>query len=242
MLKNRISKDKESKLRKDKETKLFSMNQIKMGKLGLAMAVAGAVVTGGLANQRGLATRSVLGFAMAPRLLDADLELIQAQIVFRHGARSPFQDSPDAPKIWAADLRANAAHMPSSFQLIDYSTGAKLPLSHALEGSAGVADRSLSEEKSLGGGLKCGMLTQPGFEQACMLGKQLHESYVRTGFVTSPEQVLLRSSLTARTMETLFGCISGMFSTPSSFVYPVVVGKKGQVLSLLALPAQEYKY
>ena len=66
MLKNRISKDKESKLRKDKETKLFSMNQIKMGKLGLAMAVAGAVVTGGLANQRGLATRSVLGFAMAP--------------------------------------------------------------------------------------------------------------------------------------------------------------------------------
>ena len=25
---------------------------------------------------------------------------VQAHVVFRHGARSPFQDSPDAPKIW----------------------------------------------------------------------------------------------------------------------------------------------
>ncbi len=66
---------------------------------------------------------------MAPRLLDADLELVQAQIVFRHGSWSPFQDSPDTSKIWAADLRAKAAHMHSAFQLIDYSTVAKLPLS-----------------------------------------------------------------------------------------------------------------
>lgn len=156
----------------------------------------------------------------------------QAQVVFRHGARSPFQDSPDAPKIWTSDLRAQAARLASTFQLVDYGSGVHLPLSHALGGSAGAADRSITEAKTLGGGLNCGMLTQAGFEQALELGDKLNKLYVETGFVPSLAQsgdVLLRSSLTARTMETLFGCVCGMWpnEVKSLEQYPVVVGKKG---------------
>lgn len=156
----------------------------------------------------------------------------QAQVVFRHGARSPFQDSPDNPRIWTSDLRAKAARLSSTFQLVDYSSGAHLPLSHALGGSAGAADRSITEAKTLGGGLNCGMLTQPGFEQALDLGGKLRKHYVDTGFVPSVAaqgDVLLRSSLTARTMETLLGCVSGMWPNEVENLenHPVVVGKKG---------------
>ena len=41
--------------------------------------------------------------------LTADvLYVTQAHVVFRHGARSPFQDSPDAPKIWVATCPSRA--------------------------------------------------------------------------------------------------------------------------------------
>jgi hypothetical protein len=202
-------------------------------KLALGAATAAAAASGVLAVSSPGAPGSLLGFAGAPRmgLPQAELELVQAQVVFRHGARSPFQDSPDAPKIWTSNLRANAAKLTSTFQLVDLESGAHLPLSHALGGSAGTADRSITEDRTLGGGLNCGMLTQPGFEQAEDLGNLLRKSYVDTGFVPTlaTGDVLLRSSLTARTMETLLGCVTGMWPNELKDLqqHPVVVGKKG---------------
>ena len=182
---------------------------------------------------------------------------VQAHVVFRHGARSPFQDSPDAPNIWvrqgafsalpamlhasraeraavtdirlvrcqAPDLRAKAARLPLKLQLIDYATGEKLPLAHILGSNAPLG----LSEKSLGGGLQCGMLTVAGLDQAHELGHRMGEIYVKSGFVHYVTDVQLRCSLTPRTLETLFGCLSGMFPFDCQFpdVHPVIVGKKG---------------
>ena len=204
-----------------------------MRRITFAAAVAGAAVSASSASY-GEARPGLLGFSAAPRMQAlvpqaSELELVQAHVVFRHGARSPFNDSPDAPGIWAPSLRAKASKLPQTFQLVDSVSGAKRPLSHAMGGSAGAADRSITEERALGGGLNCGMLTEPGLEQARLLGKRLREAYVETGLVSEPGEVLLRSSLTARTIETLFGCVTALFpeAVAAGKTFDVVVGEKG---------------
>jgi hypothetical protein len=121
-------------------------------------------------------------------------------------------------------LRAKAARLPSKLHLIDYATGDKLPLSHIMGSSAPL--EGLSHEKKLGGGMQCGMLTAAGLDQAHELGQRLQEMYVKTGFVRSAADMRLRCSLTSRTLETLFGCLSGMFPGDPDEC-PVVVGKIG---------------
>ncbi len=54
-------------------------------------------------------------------LPSVDLELVQVQILFRHGARAPFHDSPDSPDIWATHLRADLTNAPS-IELRDVET------------------------------------------------------------------------------------------------------------------------
>ena len=210
-----------------------AMRRQSMRRITFAAAVAGAAVSASSASY-GEARPGLLGFTAAPRMQAlvpqaSELELVQAHVVFRHGARSPFNDSPDAPGIWATSLRAKASKLPQTFQLVDSVSGSKRPLSHAMGGSAGAADRSISEERALGGGLNCGMLTEPGLEQARLLGKRLHEAYVETGLVSEPGEVLLRSSLTARTIETLFGCVTALFpeAVAAGKKFDVVVGEKG---------------
>ena len=50
-----------------------------------------------------------------------DLELIHAQVFFRHGARAPFSDSGDFPLIWNRKLQADPRSCPP-IRLLDLST------------------------------------------------------------------------------------------------------------------------
>jgi hypothetical protein len=56
----------------------------------------------------------------------ADLELIQIQAFFRHGARSPFHDISIAPDVWKTELRADTSRLPS-ISLIDLETNTPAP-------------------------------------------------------------------------------------------------------------------
>ncbi len=67
-----------------------------------------------------------------------DLELIQVQVLFRHGARAPFRDSPDALDIWKTQFRADMTNAPSiMIALFDIEEGTPVPQTAARNLNAG---------------------------------------------------------------------------------------------------------
>lgn len=82
---------------------------------------------------------------------------------------------------------------------------------------------------NLKGGAGRGVLTKAGLLQGVELGSVLRERYMTSngGLVKSADDVLLRCSLTTRTVETLQGVLQGAFPNDRSRTFDVLVGKRG---------------
>ena len=153
----------------------------------------------------------------------AHLELVHAQVLFRHGARAPFQDSPEDPKIWRATLRSDVGSLPSLI-LQHLRTGERVDASMLRNSNFSPT------ENLLGGGLEKGTLTDAGIRQARSLGRRLGERYRAAGIVAGhhEKEVLLRSSFTKRTVETMQGVVAGMFPDNATAPMRVLVGSNGE--------------
>ncbi|KAJ1480228.1 histidine phosphatase superfamily [Baffinella frigidus] len=185
----------------------------------------------------------------------ADLDMLQAQVVFRHGARSPFSDSPEKPGLWHEKLRTNLGDLPpagmkhlttkedvdakglrnSTFE-VENLKGGSSGLRNSTFGCENHIDfedafdfwlrNSTFDSENLKGGLEKGTLTDAGVRQARALGGVLGERYRAAGILGAPlaeGEVVLRSSFTKRTIETLQGVMSGIFPADALERKPIVV-------------------
>jgi len=139
-----------------------------------------------------------------------------------HGSRTPFEDVDphpnDNPNVWSRALVA------------DLSRHAKVSLTDMDSGEA-ADDRPAKGEPTnrLRGGAGVGVLTKAGLVQGVELGTILRERYMGDGgLVQSADDIVLRCSLTSRTVETLRGVLTGIFPKDAARTFKVDVGKKGK--------------
>jgi hypothetical protein len=118
------------------------------------------------------------------------------QILFRHGARAPFRDSPEAPDIWKTHLKADLTNAPS-IELRDIEN--RTPIQRKVLHDSSNNDGKLRKYpflcaakgtgltpclRTVGGGLPVGALTQTGMDQAVELGGLIRSRYLQQpGFI-----------------------------------------------------------
>ncbi|KAF6037657.1 ACP6 [Bugula neritina] len=137
--------------------------------------------------------------------------LIQSQVVFRHGARTPIRLTPGIKEA-SYDRRSFQAILPHTdfdFDIVD------------LEDNPAVGfDKSpvnkRYESTLLKGGMLGGQLTSVGMTHCYNLGLDLRRRYIHKHKLLqnefNAEDVYLRSTFIKRTLESLQGVVAGMFS------------------------------
>ncbi|CAG5121599.1 unnamed protein product, partial [Candidula unifasciata] len=138
--------------------------------------------------------------------LPQQLQLIQVQVMFRHGARTPLHLIPKIPE----------ANYDPEFLLKEHQASL-FPYERLLYGSGVPIDWSGYEQRltqmPLKSGVPAGALTTPGKDQVYVLGQKLQNSYREklNLAIYDPRDVLVLSSNIRRTVESARGVLAGFF-------------------------------
>ncbi|XP_061415781.1 lysophosphatidic acid phosphatase type 6-like [Lethenteron reissneri] len=128
------------------------------------------------------------------------------QVVFRHGARTPLSRVSHLPEVdWPPSMLEAPPNTLFQYEVTDLN-GGKQP-SSPLEDSY--------QENPLPGGCARGQLSSVGMQQLYELGVHLRETYINGCALVShtytPSQVYVRSTNTARTIESARCLLAGLF-------------------------------
>ncbi|XP_013387986.1 lysophosphatidic acid phosphatase type 6 [Lingula anatina] len=134
-----------------------------------------------------------------------DMKLKNVHILFRHGARTPIKLTPNVPEAtYDKSLTPECPYVKN--YKITYLDGGPRP------------DTTIEDtyrKKQLQGGAYPGQLSTLGFDQMVALGMTLRKRYIeKHGLVESeyrPDQVFIRSSNIARTIDSLRCVMAGVF-------------------------------
>lgn len=146
------------------------------------------------------------------------MKLLQVQVFFRHGARTPLfhVKSPIFPEaIWSPELSTDLPHTLFPYRLIDISTQKQIQLSSDY----------LDKLFVLPGGNKVGELTKTGQQDAYNLGIRLRKQYKDNDHFLSYQfqssQFYLRTTFIARTIKSLRCVMAGLYGDNISLTEPV---------------------
>jgi hypothetical protein len=169
------------------------------------------------------------------------LRLRQAQVCFRHGARTPYRDVESAPRVrWEPDEVESKRRLDLAAIVVQPRSDATgLPVGGPLS-AAEVEQIDLQFHPApLDGGAKAARLTRVGMEQAIALGRALREQYaqlVPREWPLAQPMLLVRSTETERTIETAQGVLSGLFPGAITRECPALVFIKAAQDKEWALP------
>ncbi|TGZ70870.1 hypothetical protein CRM22_002947 [Opisthorchis felineus] len=142
-------------------------------------------------------------------MVEHPLQLVQVQIFFRHGARTPLHHvrSPNVDDaFWTPELIDDLPHTCYPFKIMDICSEKVVDLSQV---------SSLPIPFRLPGGLYTGELIKRGQEEAFALGRRFKSSYIdKISFISSSinqEEVYCRSTMIRRTIKSLRCVLAGMF-------------------------------
>ncbi|CAH8842127.1 unnamed protein product [Trichobilharzia szidati] len=135
------------------------------------------------------------------------MKLVQVQVFFRHGARTPLfhVKSTVVPEaMWTSDISTDLPHTVYPYRLVDISTQKQVQL------TSDYLDRLYV----LPGGNRVGELTKGGQEDAYNLGIRLRRQYMEEHtFLTQkflPSQFYMRTTFISRTIKSLRCLIAGL--------------------------------
>ncbi|KAH9586017.1 Lysophosphatidic acid phosphatase type 6 [Schistosoma haematobium] len=150
--------------------------------------------------------------------MDNSMKLLQVQVFFRHGARTPLfhvKSSIFPEAIWSPELSTDLPHTLFPYRLIDISTQKQTQLSFDY----------LDKLFVLPGGNKVGELTKTGQQDAYNLGirlkKQYKDNYNFISYQFQPSQFHLRTTFIARTIKSLRCVMAGLYGDNISLTEPV---------------------
>ncbi|BFZ26121.1 hypothetical protein BsWGS_29160 [Bradybaena similaris] len=134
-----------------------------------------------------------------------DLKLVQLQVLFRHGARTPINLTKGIPSAtYDISLGNDLPETMFEYQVVRYSDG---------EPAEDTALESDLKNVQLKGGCYASALTTVGQKQVYELGKILRDAYFSTLDITvySKDQFRLRTTQLTRTIKSLRCILAGMF-------------------------------
>uniref|UniRef100_UPI00358E853A lysophosphatidic acid phosphatase type 6 isoform X2 n=1 Tax=Myxine glutinosa TaxID=7769 RepID=UPI00358E853A len=195
------------------------MRPKQLNHLGVAVTACGALVCVWLARNRVRGplveeVRRNRGTTSDTRTRGLDLR--QAVVLFRHGARTPLTVLPYLPEVqWNSDLLQTP-----SYTLFDYVTMDE----HGVPRSASTDVATL-----LPNGVPRGELTRIGMEQAYHLGLHLRDLYIHQRPLLSPsfksQEIYIRSTDTKRTIESARCVLAGLFLQKQEEPAKIVVAR-----------------
>lgn len=150
-----------------------------------------------------------------------NLSLVQVQVVFRHGSRTPLNIHSELPEVlYPATLMDRLEETVFPHQVVDYFS--KEPVKKKSPDGVGTVSK-------LGGGSDVGTLTTVGQKDTFDLGKQLWDDYHQELGLTSysSSTIKIRSSHIQRTVTSLCCVLAGMFGADHlASVGPVIIPVK----------------
>ncbi len=178
-----------------------------------------------------LATSAVgLTQPLPPPIRDgAPLKLLQVQVAFRHGARTPMDDPSDEPVSWTP-AEQDLSDQPTlrNTRCFDPGSAVGMDPKEVFSKSPG---KVFASPGTLEGGGKSGALTREGFQQARGLGAELRARYIDGAagpllparWEAAEPLVVVRSTRMERTVATAAGVLSGLFAADAATMRPRVL-------------------
>ncbi|CAH8288501.1 unnamed protein product [Schistosoma turkestanicum] len=153
--------------------------------------------------------------------MENSMKLLQVQVFFRHGARTPLfhvKSSICPEAIWSPEMSTDLSHTLFPYRLIDISTQKQIELTNDY----------LDKLFILPGGNRVGELTKGGQLDALNLGNRLKKYYRENCHFLSDKfqssQFYLRTTFIARTIKSLRCVMAGLYhDNLSSIIEPVNV-------------------
>ncbi|CAI2738432.1 unnamed protein product, partial [Dicrocoelium dendriticum] len=146
------------------------------------------------------------------------LKLVQVQVFFRHGSRTPLHHvrSPSCKEaFWTLDFTQDLPHTIYPFKLIDICSKETVEISTVV---------NVPVAFKLPGGSYTGELTKQGQQEAFELGRRLRQDYCEhAGFLSqSPNlsNIYCRSTYILRTIKSLRCLAAGLFGTDHTSAKP----------------------
>ncbi|GFS02843.1 lysophosphatidic acid phosphatase type 6 [Elysia marginata] len=135
------------------------------------------------------------------------LQLVQVQVMFRHGARTPIYTLPNVPEVEYDPNILCRAHQASMFpcERVSWVDGSPLDWSQY---------EKIHSRRLLRGGASAGSLTGLGREQTYQLGQKLRDCYMQRLDISTfdPQNVRIMSSNIRRTVESAQSVLAGFYS------------------------------
>ncbi|KAH8861540.1 Lysophosphatidic acid phosphatase type 6 isoform 1 [Schistosoma japonicum] len=152
--------------------------------------------------------------------MENSMKLLQVQVFFRHGARTPLfhvKSSACPEALWSPEISTELPHTLFPYRLVDISTQKVVQL------TPDYLDRLFV----LPGGNHVGELTKGGQQDAYDLGARLKKQYIQSANFLShtfqPSQFYLRTTFISRTIKSLRCVMAGLYEDNLSLIEPVTV-------------------